>query len=60
MSTRKIILSVILTVVCFVVQAQQFTRVVSLAPSITQNINYLNAQKNLIGCTNYCILAKSD
>ncbi len=60
MSTRKIILSVILTVVCFVVQAQQFTRVVSLAPSITQNIYYLNAQKHLIGCTNSCILAKSD
>jgi len=30
-------------------------RIVSLAPSLTQNLQYLGAEKDLVGCTNYCI-----
>ena len=35
-----------------------YERVVSLAPSITKNIYYLNAQDQLAGCTSYCTPAK--
>lgn len=35
-------------------------RVVSLGPSLTQSIYYLNAQDQLIGCTSYCQSAKGD
>lgn len=48
----------ILTV--FAVQGQPYTRIVSLAPSFTQSIYYLEAQDNLIGCTSYCVAAKGD
>lgn len=35
-------------------------RIVSLMPSLTQSIYYLNANEMLVGCTNYCQVAKSD
>ncbi|MBN1953066.1 MAG: ABC transporter substrate-binding protein [Bacteroidales bacterium] len=31
-----------------------YTRIVSLAPSLTQNIYYLGAGEYLVGCTSYC------
>lgn len=40
--------------------AQQYSRVVSLAPSLTKNIYYLNAQSDLVACTSYCHKAKED
>jgi ABC-type Fe3+-hydroxamate transport system substrate-binding protein len=40
--------------------AQPYNRVVSLAPSLTKNIYYLNARQQLVGCTNYCTIAKND
>lgn len=40
--------------------AQKPKRIVSLVPSLTQNIYYLQAQDQLVGCTNYCTAAKPD
>lgn len=40
--------------------AQKAKRIVSLAPSITKNIYYLDAQSELVGCTNYCTEALND
>lgn len=40
--------------------AQKAERIISLNPALTQSIYYLNAQSQLVGCTNYCQAAKSD
>ena len=40
--------------------AQQAKRIVSLAPSITENLYLLGAQKKIVGCTSYCTLAVHD
>ncbi len=45
---------------CIHIYAQQYKRVVSLAPSLTKNIYYLKAQQQLVGCTSYCTMAKND
>ena len=50
-------LSIITT---FALQGQPYTRIVSLAPSFTQSLYYLEAQDNLIGCTSYCVAAEGD
>jgi iron complex transport system substrate-binding protein len=60
MKFYKIILSFFLITWGVVLNAQQYSRVVSLAPSITKNIYYLNAQSSLVGCTSYCTIAKDD
>ena len=60
MNIHKFLIMLVLSVICLVVNAQQYKRVVSLAPSITKNIYYLNAQANLVGCTSYCTIAKDD
>lgn len=39
--------------------AQQ-KRIISLAPSLTKNVYFLNAQKQLVGCTSYCTEAQAD
>jgi len=39
---------------------QNYKRIVSLAPSLTMNLYYLEAQEKLIGCTSYCEIAKED
>lgn len=40
--------------------AQKVERIISLGPSLTQSIYYLNAQSQLVGCTSYCHAAKPD
>lgn len=40
--------------------SQKVERVVSLAPSITENIYLLGAQDKLVGCTSYCKRAIAD
>lgn len=40
--------------------SQSVKKVVSLAPSITENIYLLNAQDKLVGCTSYCTEAVAD
>lgn len=47
-------------ITAFSVQGQPYTRIVSLAPSFTQSLYYLEAQDNLVGCTSYCVTAKED
>lgn len=37
-----------------------YKRIVSLAPSLTQSLYFLDAQDNLAGCTSYCMAAKED
>lgn len=46
--------------VSFLGKAQTIHRIVSLAPSITETIYFLNAEEKLVGCTNYCTLAVHD
>ncbi len=40
--------------------SQNIERVISLAPSITENIYLLGAEDKLVGCTSYCTQAVSD
>lgn len=40
--------------------SQNAKRVISLAPSITENIYLLGAQDKLVGCTSYCTQAVAD
>ena len=45
---------------CVALSAKTSLRVISLGPSLTQSIYYLEAQSQLIGCTSYCHSAKGD
>lgn len=54
------ILFFVLTVYQLTSYSQQANRIVSLAPSITENLYLLGAQKKLVGCTSYCTLAVHD
>ena len=40
--------------------AQDVKRVISLAPSITENIYLVGGKDKLVGCTSYCVQAVSD
>ncbi len=42
------------------VNGQEYKRIVSLSPSLTMNLYYLEAQDRLVGCTSYCEMAKPD
>ncbi len=54
MRMRKSVLFVIFTVFVFGIHAQNYTRIISLAPSITRNLHFLNADNLLVGCTSFC------
>lgn len=54
----KIILLLLLA--GFSVLAQDVKRVISLAPSITENIYLVGGKDKLVGCTSYCTQAVSD
>lgn len=56
----KLFFLVVFTVWQIKVYSQKVQRIVSLAPSITENIYLLGAQKKLAGCTSYCTLAVHD
>ena len=40
--------------------AQNYKRIISLAPSITQSLYYLGAEDKLVGRTSYCVAAEND
>lgn len=40
--------------------AAPIKRIVSLAPSLSMNLYYLDAKQELVGCTSYCEIAKPD
>jgi len=51
---------VLFTFLAFLSYSQNTKRVVSLAPSITENIYLLGAEDELVGCTSYCTQAVAD
>lgn len=55
-----LIISVGLLFISFSGVSQNINRVVSLAPSITENIYLIGAQNKLVGCTSYCTQAVAD
>lgn len=57
---RKFIVSLCLIFTSLAVIAQQASRVISLAPSITENIYLIGAEDKLVGCTTYCTDAIRD
>lgn len=57
---KKIVTVILLIFVVVTSYSQQVNRVVSLAPSITENIYLLEAQNKLVGCTSYCTQAVAD
>lgn len=58
---KKLIIP-ILALCAFAAQAQTpaYSRIVSLAPSLTQSLYFLDAQNKVIGVTSYCTVAKDD
>ncbi len=42
------------------IYSKDYKRIISLAPSVTQSLYFLNAQDKLVGCTSYCLAAKGD
>ena len=56
----KGIVFLFLSLIHLFVAGQDVKRVVSLAPSITENIYLIGAQNKLVGCTSYCTDAVRD
>ena len=56
----RIKILVVLLLAGFSVFAQDVKRVISLAPSITENIYLVGGKDKLVGCTSYCVQAVSD
>jgi iron complex transport system substrate-binding protein len=56
----RLVLFLVLTVCQLNSYSQQIKRIVSLAPSITENLYLLGAQNKMVGCTSYCALAVND
>jgi len=56
----RLVLFFVLTVCQLNSYSQQVKRIVSLAPSITENLYLLGAQNKMVGCTSYCTLAVND
>lgn len=57
---KRITVFLILLIISTKIIAQEYNRIISLAPSVTKNIYYLNSQTRLVGCTNYCTQATKD
>ena len=56
----KLLLTVFLSLISIIGFSQNVKKVISLAPSITENIYLLGAEDKLVGCTSYCTQAVSD
>lgn len=50
----------LLSIVSFSSVCQSIKRIVSLAPSLTMNLYYLDLKEEVVGCTSYCEIAKPD
>jgi len=57
---RRFVVLVALIAICSILNAQSVERIVSLVPSLTDNIYLIGGQKKLIGCTSYCLPAIKD
>ncbi|WP_346857403.1 helical backbone metal receptor [uncultured Draconibacterium sp.] len=60
MNLIKIRLFVAFMLICVLGNAQQINRIISLAPSITENLYLIGAKDKLVGCTTYCLQAVND
>ncbi len=60
MKFQRFLMSFVLSALSLMVNAQQYKRIVSLAPSITKDIYYLHAQARLVGCTKYSVIARKE
>ncbi len=56
----KILTVLLFLVTVFAGRSQNINKVISLAPSITENIYLLGGEDKLAGCTSYCKLAVAD
>ncbi len=56
----KLLITVLLSLISIIGFSQNVKKVISLAPSITENIYLLGAEDKLTGCTSYCMQAVSD
>lgn len=57
---KRIILPLLLIMCIATLSAQNYKRIISLAPSITQSLYYLGAENKLVGRTSYCVAAEND
>lgn len=60
MNLKNVGLVLLLLLVSMLASARQAKRVISLVPSITENIYLIGAQNKLVGCTTYCTQAIND
>lgn len=60
MKFKKALTNLLLLFMGFSAFTQEINRVISLAPSITENIYLLDAQEKLVGCTSYCTFGIND
>ena len=58
--TLKLLLAILFLLISIFSFSQNVEKVISLAPSITENIYLLGAEDKLIGCTSYCTRAVTD
>jgi iron complex transport system substrate-binding protein len=57
MSTIRILLYLFLSsFLLHPAEGQEYSRIISLAPSLTKNLVFLDAEDKLVGCTSYCTL----
>lgn len=56
----RLLLVVLFVAVSFSGYSQNINRVISLAPSITENIYLLGGEDKLVGCTSYCTQAVAE
>jgi iron complex transport system substrate-binding protein len=59
-SISKILITLLFLLTSITGFSQNIKKVISLAPSITENIYLLGAEDKLAGCTSYCMQAISD
>jgi iron complex transport system substrate-binding protein len=57
---RKLLLLLLIIFYLGTAFGQKYSRIISLAPSLTKSLYYLKSQDKLIGCTSYCEIAKQD
>ncbi len=57
---KRILVSLIAIFYFGLSSGQEYHRIISLAPSLTKSIYYLESKDKLIGCTSYCEIAKPD
>jgi len=60
LSSKKLNIVVLFFLFSLNVLSQEYKRIISLAPSLTQSLYHLNSHDKLVGCTSYCEIARDD